>query len=251
MKKYISLVIAFVLLFVLAACSDDKENEPTTTNLPLAVDTTTAAPVVQVSETKAESLTYILTTQQGQTMPTVVTTAFNLANEITSTTAPSTTIPDFSFTVPSSMTAPNVVSEKLSTTETTKKESQKEDTTETETKPEDKRERKNLEFNSSCFNSSGNLELSFELAGWNGIKAGKISGITVTYDGSSHTVEGYLKQGSDGGLITVYTKDLSIPSETVVSCTIPAGAVVSKNGNIYNMSYTFSTSTGADPANYE
>lgn len=251
MKKYISLLIAFVLLFTLAACNGDKEDE-TTTTLPLSVETTVNP--VSVSQTEAENPTYILTTQYGETMPTVVTTKFDLSNEVTVTTAASTTTPEFNFTVPSSMTAPEVISEQLSTSATTKgqnSEGDKETTTEEATKTESEKERKNFDVSSYCINSTGNIEFSFELAGWGGIKAGKISGISISYDDISSTVDGYVKQGSDGGLITVYTKDLSLPSSTVISCTIPAGVVVSKSGNIYNMSYTFSITTGGDPADYE
>lgn len=260
MKKYLSLLVAAVLLFALAACGDDTE--PTTT-LPV-IETTTAPSVVDVVATTVanEKPTYILTTEQGQTMPTVVTTAFNLADEITTeptTTAPSTTAPDLSFTVPS-MSAPEVLSEKVSSTapsvtatpNTDSGNSGNTEHSENETtKPADERERKNLDFNSSSFNSTGNLELCFDTAGWNSIKSGKVSGITVSYDGKTQTVEGYVKQGSDGGVVTVYTKDLKIPSDTVVSCTIPAGVVVSSNNKQYNMAYTFSTSTGTDAADYE
>lgn len=253
MKKYISLLIAVVLLFTLAACGDDTE--PTTT-LPF-IETTTAPIVDVVQPTNApENPTYILTTEYGQTMPTVVTTRFDLANEITTaptTAAPSTTAPDLSFTVPS-MSAPEVISQQISSTQSapgvTDNSGENSGSDET-TKPADERERKNLEFNSSSFNSTGNLELCFDSTGWNSIKSGKVSGITVTYDGKTKTVEGYVKQGADGGVVTVYTKELSIPSDTVVTCTIPAGAVVSSNNSQYNMSYTFSTSTGADAADYD
>lgn len=251
MKKYISLLIAVLLLFTLAACGDDTE--PTTT-LPF-IETTTAPIVDVVQPTNApENPTYILTTEYGQTMPTVVTTRFDLANEITTaptTAAPSTTAPDLSFTVPS-MSAPEVISQQISSTKSQESNVSNDNTQSDETtKPADERERKNLDFNSSSFNSSGNLELCFDSAGWNSIKSGKVSGITVTYDGKTKTVEGYVKQGADGGIVTVYTKELSIPSDTVVTCTIPAGTVVSSNNSQYNMSYTFSTSTGADAADYD
>lgn len=256
MKKYISLLIAVLLLFSFAACGG-KEETPTTT-LPL-IETSTAPVIDVVQTTVPENPTYILTTEYGQTMPTVVTTRFDLANEITTapTTAPSTTAPDLSFTVPS-MSAPEVLSEQISSTvpgtlnQGQNGENSGSDTPAGETtKPADERERKNLEFNSSSFNSTGNLELCFDSAGWNSIKSGKVSGITVTYDGKTQTVEGYVKQGSDGGVVTVYTKNLAIPSNTVVTCSIPAGVVVSSNNKQYNMSYTFSTSTGADAADYD
>ena len=258
MKKYFSLLIAVLLLFTLAACGDDKAETPTT--LPY-IETTTAPAIVDVVQTTAaENPTYILTTEYGQTMPTVVTTRFDLANEITTapTTAPSTTAPDLSFTVPS-MSAPEVLSEQISSTVPgtlnvpgqTGNSSGDNTAADETTKPADERERKNLEFNSSSFNSTGNLELCFDSAGWNSIKSGKVSGISVSYDGKTQTVEGYVKQGSDGGIVTVYTKDLAIPSDTVVTCSIPAGVVVSSNNKQYNMSYTFSTSTGADAADYE
>ena len=259
MKKYISLLIAVMILFTFAACGDEQTETPTT--LPY-IETTTAPVVEVVKPTSApENPTYILTTEYGQTMPTVVTTRFDLANELVTaptTTAPSTTAPDLSFTVPS-MSAPEVLSEQLSSTvpgtlnvpgQTGGSEGSNSSADET-TKPQDERERKNLEFNSSSFNSSGNLELCFDSSGWNSIKSGKVSGISVSYDGKTQTVEGYVKQGADGGVVTVYTKSLSIPSDTIVTCTIPAGVVVSSNNKQYNMSYTFSTSTGADAADYE
>lgn len=251
MKKYLSLLIAVLLLFTLAACGDDET--VTTTTLPV-IETTTAPVVEVIQPTNApENPTYILTTEYGQTMPTVITTRFDIANEITTspTTAPTTTAPDLSFTVPS-MSAPEVISQQISSTQSSQSDITGENSGSDETtKPQDERERKNLEFNSSSFNSSGNLELCFDSSSWKSIKSGKVSGITVTYDGKTQTVEGYVKQGSDGGVVTVYTKELSIPSDTVVTCTIPAGAVVSSNNSQYNMSYTFSTSTGADAADYD
>ena len=258
MKKYLSVLIAVLLLFTLAACGDDT-TEPTTT-LPY-IETTTAPPVIEVVQTTApENPTYILTTEYGQTMPTVVTTRFDLASELATapTTAPVTSAPDLSLTVPS-MTPPEVLSEQISSTVPgtlnvsgqTGGNSGSDTPSDETTKPVDERERKNLEFNSSSFNSTGNLELCFDSSGWSSIKSGKVSGITVSYDGKTQTVEGYVKQSSDGGIVTVYTKELSIPSDTVVTCTIPAGVVVSSNNSQYNMSYTFSTSTGADAADYQ
>lgn len=242
MKKMIAGVLALLMVAFLVACNDNKEGE-TTLNTTISPATTTAASQTATKDAQSVGMTYILTTQQGQTMPTVVTTLFNLANETTAAPAETVTAPDFSFTVPS-MTAPNVVSEQLSTTATTTTTATTEKQTEPEgtTVPDSEKTRKYLELNSYAFNSSENIELEFSLDNWNGgVRSKSLSNeITVSYDGTSKKITGYVKQSGDVILITLYTKSLNIPEDTTVNFVIPAGAVVSKNGDQTSMEYSAS-----------
>lgn len=256
MKRTIAAVLVVLLLATLVACNKKDDETQTTVNTTLPVATTTAPSAENVSQTSSansENPTYILTTQHGQTMPTVVTTLFNLANEIT-TQVTSATEPSFEFTVPS-MSAPEVVSEKISTTVTTTSKSEETEATKSEetepeetTKPDSEKERKYLDFSSAAYSeSSKNISAEFSSDNWNGgIKTSKISGIKVSYDGVTKEVSGYVRQSGDYATITIYTSDLNIPSATLVSFTVPAGSVVSKKGDQTNMAYSASISTGGE-----
>lgn len=117
-KKIIAVVLVLALAVLFAACKGGS-NDPSlpsftfdpsaSTTDPNATNDPTASGVpdsnVSVSAGTENDSTVILTTQQGQTMQTVATTAFK--PEPVTTTAPSTTDPNPSLTIPS-MTTPTV-----------------------------------------------------------------------------------------------------------------------------------------------
>ena len=117
-KKIIAVVLVLTLAICFAACTGGQKDptlppfsfdpnasttDPGATNDPTASgESGSNIPVTAGTENDS---TVILTTQQGQTMQTVATTAFR--PEPVTTTAPSTTDPNPSLTVPT-MTAPTV-----------------------------------------------------------------------------------------------------------------------------------------------
>lgn len=117
-KKIIAVVLVLALAICFAACSGGEKDpslpsfsfdpnasttDPGATNDPTASGVSDSS--VPVSAGTENDSTVILTTQQGQTMQTVATTAFR--PEPVTTTAPSTTDTNPSLTVPT-MTAPTV-----------------------------------------------------------------------------------------------------------------------------------------------
>ncbi len=118
MRKLLPFVLAFVIVVCLAACKDKNEpvnsNTITTGALPGAVSTPVSQQSLQSQDVGSPSdgnvpETYLLTTAADMTVPTVMTTAFNIANESVSsdpfTTQPITT--DINLTS-SAITAPVV-----------------------------------------------------------------------------------------------------------------------------------------------
>ncbi|MBR6313116.1 MAG: hypothetical protein IKR49_00560 [Clostridia bacterium] len=117
-KKIIAVVLVLTLAICFAACTGGQKDptlpsftfdpsasttDPNATNDPTASGVSDSS--VPVSAGTENESTVILTTQQGQTMQTVATTAFR--PEPVTTTTPSTTDPNPSLTVPT-MTAPTV-----------------------------------------------------------------------------------------------------------------------------------------------
>ena len=117
-KKIIAVVLVLTLAICFAACTGGQKDptlpsftfdpnasttDPNATNDPTASGVSDSS--VPVSAGTENESTVILTTQQGQTMQTVATTVFR--PEPVTTTAPSTTDPNPSLTVPT-MTAPTV-----------------------------------------------------------------------------------------------------------------------------------------------
>ena len=256
MKKFISAFLVLAVAVTLAACDRGTTNAPTTTE-PAGEITTAPSQVTptEVTTTESANPTYILTTQMGQTMPTVVTTQFSLENEITTAPTTSPTAPTFDFTVPS-MTAPEVIVEQKPTVPSTSASQGQVSSPSTSdgttapaetTKPADEQERKHLELNSFAFNSQGNLEYSYDISGWNGgVKATKIEGITVSNEGVSIRVSGYVRQNSDGISVTLYLSDLNLAPGTTVSGSIPGGSIVSAKGDQVNIACPFSATTDGE-----
>lgn len=247
-KTAITALVLLLIVVLFAACDNGKENEETTTNIVPGTTTnfenanTTTAPTELSNENSA--MTYVLTTQQGQTMPTVVTTLFNLANEKANEVI-TATAPDFTFTVPS-MSAPQVVSSSAPTKNTTTTKTTGEKETEQEETTAATKTRKTVNISGWSVSPDNDIYISIERSGWtNGIKSGKITFVNVTVNGEKKTVKGYINGSDDGAgnaTITVYTSSI-VPEEGAdVTVTIPAGSVTSKSGDLSNVAFSVSTS---------
>ncbi|MGN1418267.1 MAG: hypothetical protein ACI4W6_02955 [Acutalibacteraceae bacterium] len=245
MKKVIALALVIILAAIFTACKkDDTESETTTLNVTMPTATTK---VQDVTEAANEPATMVLTTAYGETMPTVVTTVFNLANEMTTVidvnpelTTVDMSIPDvFTSNIPTT-TEPSTTSPVTAGTEPIDNETTVEDTeNQSDTQGEDttaskEPSLKSIETNSTSF-SNGRIIFDIDPSEWNGgVKTKKISIITVEYDGKKKSVSGSvigLVDSADNSQIIVNTNDLNIPDGATVNITIPAGAVVSKNGD--------------------
>ena len=110
-RKTIAVVLVLALAVLFAACTGSN-NDPSLPSFSFDPNTTTTDPSASDSTSEYASITagpendstVILTTQQGQTMQTVPTTAFSPETVTTTTTNPA----DPSLTVPT-MTAPTVI----------------------------------------------------------------------------------------------------------------------------------------------
>lgn len=213
--------------------------------MPTATTVAGATENESVSQKSDEPATMLLTSAYGQTMPTVVTTQFNLTEQAITTGIdlnPSLTTMDMSIpdvftsqivTEPTTSASPN-----SSGTEPDNSEATNEKTTtrksEEPTSPQ-KVSFKSVETNAQATTPDGDITFDFDPAEWNGgVKTKKISIITVEYEGKTKTVTGsVLGLADDAGnaKISVLLGDLKIPEGTTVNITIPAGAVVSKKGD--------------------
>lgn len=244
MKKIFALILAILLVMSLAACGDDDSDPTTTTTEPIGTtaDIVTDNNVTQnttAANNENVGLTYILTTEYGQTMPTVVTTAFNLANEIAAQTTAPTEL-NLNFTVPT-MNAPPVVTEKSTTKPTTTNSETEKEKTEPEatTKADSEKTRKYLDMVEHSVASDGNILLVFSLDDWEGgVKTRTLSNeIPISYSGTSKKVNALVKQSGDNIFVTLYTGSLNIPEDEVVNFRIPAGTISSKKNTQTNASY--------------
>lgn len=254
MKKAIALILVLVMAVLFASCKKDKEEETqlveTGDTLPVASVgqdinnnpsvTTTEAPTT----TEQTGETMILTTNYGETMPTVVTTKFDPANETTEATVP------VSFEIPV-MTAPSVYTSAMPTTApTTTTTTATEHTEPTEPKNESSgsQTRKALEFSSYGISASKNITIEFDANGWNGgVKSGKFSASVTTDSGKTSTVVGRVVgiQSSDGSFsVVVPVEDIVTDEVSSVKVTIPAGAVTSRKGDQTSKAYMATINTG-------
>ena len=115
-KKLIAVVLVLVLAVLFAACKNNNEpslpsftfdpNTTTTGSDDVSLDPTSGG--VALTDPTANDSTVILTTQAGETMQTVATTAFVATPVSTTESTVGSTDPNVSLTVPG-MTAPTVV----------------------------------------------------------------------------------------------------------------------------------------------
>ncbi len=250
MKKAIALVLVTVMAVLLTACGEDKEITQTTSIIP--VDTqifqsTDAAVSVQESQNSSSNptgATMILTSKAGETMPTIVTTKFNPANEKTETAV---YIPD-NFTT-GNMVAPPTVTSIIATTpkpttatahtEPTEPKSDGSDDGKTDTAG---KKTKALSYTSFELSASNNVTIEFDAAGWNGgVKSGKFTAQVKTDDGNTNSVTGRVVglQTSEGYFsVVIPVGDIVTDEVNSLNITIPAGAVTSRKDDQISKTYT-------------
>ena len=278
MKKVLAVVLVLALAICFAACGKGEKNPTTTENTLTAsipVDDSTASGVesssdpLDTSATEANSATMILTTQAGQTMPTVSTTQF-VPTPVTSTTSGGT------FTVPT-MTAPSVsyssqpytystVSPYFSTTRVTPTFSTSSpytsptpaqtttkypsltytSATQTTTAPTTTgpitRSSKTVVINDYATTSDKQLVVTIDPKGWDGSFQNNSQNITVKVDGVSKSAPASVKssaKNADGyQYITIDLSDLSVPEGASVQFTIPSAFLQTTSGAQYNSAFS-------------
>ncbi len=246
MRKIVAVFLALATVVMLFTACDGNDN-PTTT------DPISTGPISTTESTKPQPVTYVLTTNQGKTVPWQETTRFETtAPDFNTITFPtdnvdvppvniiSTTGSSLPPTVPTVPTAPSTMSNPLisSTSGTTT-------TKPTTTKPVE-RFPTALIIDSEGFNASNNkLYLGVSPSGWSSdIKAASTS-INIKIDGVSVakkvTCSVTAAKNSDGMQeIVIDLSSQSVTSGSTVTYTIPEGFLVSKTGTQYNTSYTSS-----------
>lgn len=254
-KKVVVAAAGILLLATLASCNRNGGDTTTIPDLTGATQSTSGFVNQPDSTTgiNAPSVntapTYILTTQQGQTMMTVPLTAFSI--ETTGTTG---------IEIPSNFTNPTIDTPEVNTSamttlpapvtttapSTTKPpESTTESTTQPTTVPEAEKVRKAVDVSSCGTDSRGNFIISFDTAGWGGGVSSKSDGlITVDVDGKAYNFVKVKVNGTpdvDGNAtITVYLNDRDIGEDSNITCHFPAGFITSKNGNQTSIDFTSS-----------
>ena len=255
-KRVVAAAAGILLLATLTSCNRNNGNDTTTTMPDLTGATQSTSGYVQQTQattglnTPANTApTYILTTQQGQTMLTVPLTAFSIETtgstsiEIPSNfTNPTMDTPEVNTSAMTTLPAP-VTTTAPSTTRAP--ENTTESTTQPPTVPEAERVRKEVERSADGLDSNGNYVISFETDGWDGGVKSKSDGmITVVVDGKAHNFVDVKVNGTpdvDGyATITVYLNDLDIGEGSEIICHFPAGFITSKNGNQTSVDFSVS-----------
>lgn len=248
-KKIVAVAAGIFLVASLVSCNRSGGSD--TTTMPVLTGATESTlQVGQSTDTAAQTAnanpTYILTTQQGQTMETVPLTGFSL-----DTTATTIAIPS-DFTDPS-LDNPSVVTVVIttlptqattSTVTTTKPTSTTTQPTTSEPTTAAEKVSKYVDIVSCGTDpNNGNFIITFDPSGWDGGVKNSTRFISVEIDGKTFpakaTVSG--KPDADGNAtIKVYTSELEPSDGCVITVSLPAGLVVSKNGN--QMSTAFDSS---------
>lgn len=255
-KKVVVAAAGILLLATLASCNRNGGDTTTMPDLTGATQSTSGF-VNQPDSTTGINApaantapTYILTTQQGQTMMTVPLTAFSI--ETTGTTG---------IEIPSNFTNPAIVAPDVNTSamttlpapvttaapSTTKAPDNTTATTAAPTTvPEAERVRKAVDVSGwTACDSNGNFIVSFDTAGWDGgVKSKSDALITVDVDGKAYNFVKVKVNGTpdvDGNAtITVYLNDRDIGEYSEVTCNFPAGLITSKNGNQTSTDFSLS-----------
>ena len=269
MKKLLPLFLVLVFAVVLAACGDDEGQ--TTINITQPTATTTAPQDMSAgSETDPNGV--LLTTQFGETVPTVYTTAFDISYEATNT---SFTVPGDDLSVPN-VTPPVVVTDYVPTTQappTSLFPDLTDDTSDTEddggTEPSatktpggtDESEStdsvsltEETSYNSgespsnkplysigSSNDERGNITIIFDYADWSRIKSQKAN-VKVSCNGKTKTCKGTVNGVDDNGAFE-YVVDISSmnPSDgDYITITFPKGAIKTINGQQSSAAFTVS-----------
>ncbi len=265
MNKRVVLAAAGILLVAsLASCGRNSGDATTVPALTGATQSTLgngqqldSSAALAATTAGNASPTYILTTQQGQTMATVPLTAFSL-----DTTTPTSTIsiPNVNDITNPSMDNPNVLTSVMpsvptlpSTSQnsssnpndpgavTTKKQTTAEPTT-AEPTTAAKKVRKSIDMISCGTDpNNGNLIITFDPSGWEGGVSNTSRYITVNIDGKERPVKVSVngKPDADGyATIKVYSSEYEPADGSVISVVLPDGLVTSKNGTQESTSFS-------------
>lgn len=256
-KRVAAAAAGILLLATLTSCNRNNGNDTTTTMPDLTGATQSTSGYVQQTESATglntpaanTAPTYILTTQQGQTMLTVPLTAFSIETtgstsiEIPSNfTNPTMDTPEVNTSAMTTLPAP-VTTTAPSTTRAP--ESTTESTTQPPTVPEAERVRQEVDVSANGPDSNGNYVISFETEGWDGgVKSKSDALITVDVDGKAYNFVKAKVNGTpdvDGyATITVYLNDRDIGEDSNITCHFPAGFITSKNGNQTSVDFSVS-----------
>lgn len=238
-KRVVAAACGILLLASLASCGKNNAEETTTAAFPLTGATASTLPDSQLNVTasvNSAAPTYILTTQQGQTMVTAPTTAFSLE-----------AIPSSSVSIPNNFTNPNMTTPYVNTsiaptvlttaptTERTTAATTQETTEEPTTAAEKVRQFFALE--NEAYNEGGNLDLEISTKEWDGGIVTKTGYVTVYIDGKKYPIVKASvsnKSGEQGiGIISVKIagEDYGADQTSEIIVDFPAGFITSKNGN--------------------
>lgn len=266
MNKKVVLAAAGILLVAsLASCGRNSGDATTVPALTGATQSTlgsgqqpdSSAALVATTAGNA-SPTYILTTQQGQTMATVPLTAFSL-----DTTTPTSTvsIPDLNDITSPSLDNPNVLTSVMPTLPstsslptvnpstpgavTTQKQTTTTKPTTTEPTTAAQKVRQKVDVVSSATDpNNGNVIIKFEPDGWDGgVKTNNSGFVSVDIDGVSFPAKAKVNGtlDSDGyATITVYSSEREPGEGSIITVNLGDGLVKSKNGNQESTAFSLS-----------
>ena len=268
-KKVVAAAVGILLVASLASCGKNSGDE-TTTIMPALTGATqstsgneqgsaqtadsAAAQLIATTAANNASPTYILTTQQGQTMATVPLTAFSLdtttpitsvsipgVNDITNpsldnpnvlTSVMPSTIPPSTSALSSSSAVSTSNKPTVSTTE--KQTSTTKESTTAEPTTAAQKVSKDIDIVSCGTDpNNGNFIITFDPSGWDGGVKNSTGFVTVDIDGTSFpakaTVSG--KADADGNAtIKIYSSEREPADGSVITVNIGDGLVKSKNG---------------------
>lgn len=248
-KKIVAVAAGLLLVASLVSCNRNGDSD-TTTIPALTGATQSSSEIAQTTDVASQGTntnpTYILTTQQGQTMATVPLTAFSL-----DTTATTIAIPS-EFTNPTTDNL-NVLTSVITTLPTqapsvseitTAKPSTTKESTTSEPTTAAEKVRKNLDI-VSCGTDpdNGNFIITFDPTGWDGGVKNSTMFVTVNVDGKNFPVKATVsgKTDSDGyATIKIASSELEPADGSVITVNLPAGLVTSKNGNQTSVEYSSS-----------
>ncbi len=262
LRKILALVLVLTIAVIFAGCGDDSGDQ--TTLNPLNTSYNPGISVNQSGNTGATGATYILTTNQGNTVPTLSTTRFTYdvaanASQISSTTnaynnvtynstgvitPPSATTTRAQSTTWQTLPSTTIPTSPVVTTtgKTTKA------PTPTTTKPTTTQsgpEGVYVNINDSGFDTQGRLFVTIEPDGWGGKIKSNSQRIPVYIDGVEMS-EGAMLQissSTDGdGRQYVYLNlgDYELDGSSTVSFVIPEGFLENKTATRYNYAYEVS-----------
>ncbi len=245
MRKALAVGIALMLIFVLAACDNQKE-EPTT----LAPITQYVSTTEPSSAAPSEDPSYVFTTDAGQTVPWMETTRFEF--DLTNPSGTTSVVPsdyDIDFQV-STITPPNVVTSEVATSASTTKVADDNTTLAPSTSAggEDTSTTAGPSKGVSVIVNStsvgnGVIGVEIDTSNWTGDLAAGSASVTIMVDGTeSSTTPTLTIPAKKNGLgfydCTIDVSVLELQPGSVVIFTIPAGSIKNAAGTEHNLSYS-------------